>query len=179
MRVLLPGAVLGVAAGGLLFGVMSDRAVKGLVGAIALAFLARTAWVALRRGAARRAESSALRGSVWATLSGITSTVAHAGGPPLAVYLYPLGLDRRTLVATTVVFFALVNYLKLVPYALLGVLSAQNLLTSLVLLPLAPAGVYLGIWMQKRVSDAMFYRVLYALLLVTGVKLTWDGVVGS
>jgi uncharacterized membrane protein YfcA len=41
-----------------------------------------------------------------------------------------------------------------------------------VLLPLAPVGVYLGIWMQQHVSDALFYRLLYGLLLVTGVKLT-------
>jgi uncharacterized membrane protein YfcA len=176
MRVLLPGALLGVALGAALFGVLSDRAVKAMVGGIALAFLARAAFLALRRGPPRPAESSAVRGGVWAAVSGLTSTVAHAGGPPLAIYLYPLGLDRRTLVATTVVFFALVNYVKLLPYALLGVLTAENLLTSLVLLPLAPLGIRLGLWLQARVSDRLFYRIIYALLFVTGVKLVTDGI---
>jgi uncharacterized membrane protein YfcA len=36
--------------------------------------------------------------------------------------------------------------------------------------------VYLGIWLQKRVPDALFYRLLYALLLATGLKLSWDGI---
>ncbi len=73
-------------------------------------------------------------------------------------------------------FFGIVNYVKLIPYFLLGNLSASNLATSLVLLPLAPVGVYLGIWLQKRVPDALFYQVLYVLLLVTGLKLSWDGI---
>jgi len=68
---------------------------------------------------------------------------------------------------------------KLIPYFFLGNLSIGNLATSLVLLPLAPVGVYLGIWMQRHVSDAQFYRLLYGLLLVTGVKLSWDGVFGA
>jgi uncharacterized membrane protein YfcA len=79
------------------------------------------------------------------------------------------------LAATTVVFFALVNYVKLVPYALLGQLSARNLLTSLVLMPLAPVGIRLGIWLQGRIDDRAFYRVVHALLGVTGAKLVWDG----
>jgi uncharacterized membrane protein YfcA len=50
------------------------------------------------------------KGGFWAGCAGFTSFLAHAGGPPAAVYL---------------------NYLKLVPYFFLGALSVQNLLTSL------------------------------------------------
>jgi uncharacterized membrane protein YfcA len=179
MRVLIPGALLGILVGALTFTLMSDRAIKAMVGITTLLFLARTLWLARHRVPPPPAPHDPLKGGICAAASGFTSTIAHAGSPPLAVYLYPRRLDRQVMAATTVVFFGIVNYVKLVPYFFLGNLSAGNLLTSLVLLPLAPAGVYLGIWMQKRVSDAMFYRVLYALLLVTGVKLTWDGVVGS
>ena len=108
-------------------------------------------------------------------MSGLTSTIAHAGGPPLAVYLYPLRLDRATLAATTVVFFAVLNYVKLVPYFFLGQLSATNILTSLLLLPLAPIGVRMGVWLAQRMSDLWFYRVIYVMLGVTGTKLVWDG----
>jgi uncharacterized membrane protein YfcA len=176
LRAILPGGLLGIALGTAVFGLMSDRQVKLMVGAIALVFLARSLWQA-RLGAvsAAPARPGAVRGSFWAALSGLTSTVAHAGGPPLAVYLYPLRLDRAQLVATTVVFFAVMNYLKLVPYFFLGQLSAQNLLTSLVLLPLAPIGVRMGVWLAQRMSDKVFYRVVYAMLGVTGVKLVWDG----
>jgi hypothetical protein len=176
LAVILPGGLLGVAVGAAVFGLMSDRQVKLMVGLIALAFLARSLWQARPgRLAPPPATPGALRGGFWSALAGLTSTIAHAGGPPLAVYLYPLRLDRATLAATTVVFFAALNYVKLVPYFFLGQLSAQNLLTSLLLLPLAPVGVRLGVWMARRISDRAFYRVIHAMLFVTGVKLVWDG----
>jgi len=175
----LPGGLLGIAAGTLVFGVLDDRHVKLMVGLIALAFLARAGWQA-RPGRAppSPAGSSRLRGGFWGGLSGFTSTIAHAGGPPLAVYLYPLRLDRATLAATTVFFFGVMNYVKIIPYAALGQLTATNLLTSLLLLPLAPIGVKIGIWLQARISDRIFYRVIYTLLAVTGTKLVLDGLWG-
>jgi len=176
LRAVLPGGLLGIALGTAVFGLMSDAAVKLMVGLIALAFLARALWQARPgRTTPLPAVPSAYRGGVWGAVSGLTSTIAHAGGPPLAVYLYPLRLDRATLAATTVVFFGVLNYVKLLPYFFLGQLSATNLLTSLLLLPLAPIGVSLGIWLARRMSDAWFYRVIYAMLAVTGTKLVWDG----
>jgi uncharacterized membrane protein YfcA len=179
LRIILPGGLLGIAAGAAVFGLMSNAAVKLMVGGIALAFLARSLWQA-RPGRATPAPAtpSRLRGGFWGMVSGLTSTVAHAGGPPLAVYMYPLRLDRATLAATTVVFFAVMNYVKLIPYALLGQLSVTNLLTSLLLLPMAPLGVKLGIWLQSRMSDRVFYRIVYVMLGVTGTKLVWDGLWG-
>lgn len=175
LRATLPGAMLGIVAGTLVFGAMSDAAVKLLIGIITLAFIARNLW--MERGAriVPPALTNRLKGSFWAALSGFTSFIAHAGGPPLAVYLYPLKLDRARLTATTVVFFASVNYVKLVPYFFLGALSAQNLLTSLVLLPLAPIGIRLGVWLAGRISDKVFYRIVYVLLTATGLQLVYEG----
>ncbi len=176
LATILPGGLLGVALGTAVFGLMGDRQVKLMVGVIALTFLARALWQARPgRAAPPPTEPSRLRGGVWSAVSGLTSTIAHAGGPPLAVYLYPLRLDRKVLAATTVVFFGLMNYVKLVPYFFLGQLSAANLLTAAVLLPLAPIGVRLGIWLAGRMDDRWFYRVVYAMLAVTGTKLVWDG----
>lgn len=176
LMAVLPGGLLGIALGSAVFGLMNDAAVKLMVGVIALVFLARSLWQSRRRRVAPPpAEPSRLRGGFWGAVSGLTSTIAHAGGPPLAVYLYPLRLDRATLAATTVVFFGVVNYVKLVPYFFLGQLSTTNVLTSLVLLPLAPLGVRLGVWLAARMGDLWFYRVIYAMLAVTGTKLVWDG----
>ena len=176
LMAVLPGGLLGIALGSAVFGLMSDAAVKLMVGVIALVFLARSLWQSRpRRAAPPPAEPSRLRGGFWGAISGLTSTIAHAGGPPLAVYLYPLRLDRATLAATTVVFFGVVNYVKLVPDFFLGQLTAANQLTSLVLLPLAPLGVRMGVWLAGRMGDRWFYRVIYAMLAVTGTKLVWDG----
>ena len=78
---------------------------------------------------------------------------------------------------TIVIFFAVVNYVKLVPYAWLGLLDTSNLLTSLSLVLLAPLGVYLGMRLHRRLDETWFYRCCYVLLLLTGGQLCYEGTV--
>jgi len=81
------------------------------------------------------------------------------------------------MVGTTVVFFAVINAVKLVPYAWLGLFDARNLATSAVLAPLAPVGIWCGVKLMRRIPEALFYRICYGILLVVGAKLLWDGLV--
>lgn len=174
MALLLPAGVLGVALGGALLGLLSPRMVQGLLGVITLGFLAFRLWQS-RRAPPPPAPYSTIKGGLAGVASGVTSTLAHAGGPPLQMYLLPRRLERARFAATNVVFFGLINYVKLIPYGWAGLLDLTNLGTALVLLPLCPVGVYLGIWLQRRVSDALFYRLITVALLLSGVKLVWDG----
>jgi uncharacterized membrane protein YfcA len=119
--------------------------------------------------------AGAARGSFWTTISGYTSFIAHAGDPPVMVYLMPLRMDRAVFAATSAVFFAFLNLLKLPPYAMLGQLSLVNLGTALVLAPLVPAGVKLGMWLQGKFTNAQFYRLAQACIFLTGIKLLHDG----
>ena len=91
------------------------------------------------------------------------------------MYLLKRGMNRTTFVATTTVFFAVVNYVKLVPYAWLGQFDASNLLASLVLAPLAPVGIAIGKWLHDRISDRFFFAFAYVTLFIVGCKLIWDG----
>jgi len=175
MRAILPAGLLGLALGILAFGLIPARGVSLLLGTITLAFLARSLWQRFRGLLPPPAPPSTAKAWFWGTASGFASTVAHTGGPPLAIYLYPLKLDRAALAATTTVFFGVMNYAKLVPYWGLGLLDTTNILTSLVLIPAAPIGVNLGIWLQTRITDRTFYNVVYVLLAITGAKLIWDG----
>lgn len=175
MRILLPGAVLGIVLAALSFRLLSDAAVKIMVGGIALGFMI---WTLLRPRVVARLGPSWKRGTFWSALSGFTSAIAHAGGPPLAVYLLPQMLDRRTLTATTVVFFFVVNLVKIPPYLWNGQFGGPVAMTALALLPCAPIGMMLGIRLNGIVSDRVFYRVCYTLLSVSGVKLLWDGFSG-
>jgi uncharacterized protein len=59
----------------------------------------------------------------------------------------------------------------------LGLLDVRNMATSLVLLPLAPVGVWVGVRLARRISQVLFYRFLYTGMFLTGVKLLWDGLV--
>jgi uncharacterized membrane protein YfcA len=178
LRMLLPGAALGVVLGALAFGALSANAVRLLVGFIAVVF-ALNRWFALaERLAARLAlqprPPGRVAGLFWGTVSGFTSTLAHAGGPPFAVYMLPQKLDKSLLVGTSVLFFFVVNYTKLVPYYLLGQLNLGSLAASLLFAPLAPLGIWLGVWLNRRISEPAFYQVSYALLFATGTKLIYD-----
>ena len=74
-------------------------------------------------------------------------------------------------------FFFFVNLSKWIPYAWLGLLDTRNFATSLVLLPLAPFGVYVGVRIAKVIDQKLFYRLLYLGMLLTGCKLLWDSLV--
>jgi len=177
LRILVPGSVLGILVGAATFRFLDENLIRLLIGSLALAFVLRY-WLA-RGPAAVPTAPDRCSGSLWAALSGFTSFVAHAGGPPLSVYLLPQNMDKTLFVGTTVVYFAIVNYVKLVPYSLLGQFSGENLVTSLLLSPLAPLGMWLGIWLHRRIEEKLFYQSVYLMLAVVGLKLLYDGVVGG
>lgn len=173
---MLPGAVLGTVLGWATAHTLDDNWVRVFVGLIAIGFpLSR---LVMPDAAARPAAASSLRGSLWTAVGGVTSFVAHTGSPPVMVYLMPLRLDRLTVTATVAVLFAAMNFMKLPFYAMLGQLSLTNMSSALALLPLAPLGVWLGMRLQRRLSDAQFYLIGQAFLVLTGVKLFGDGLAG-
>jgi hypothetical protein len=175
LKILVPGAVVGIVLGALVYRYVTPAEIKLLIGVIAVAF-ALNRWL---RPAARLAPAkgtNVAKGGFWGAVAGFVSFAAHAGGPPVNMYLLPQRLDKTVYQATTVLFFMVVNYVKLVPYALLGQFDAANLGTSLVLLPLVPLGMGLGIWAHSRVNETLFYRLAYIFLFMTGCKLIWDGI---
>jgi uncharacterized protein len=175
LRVLLPASLLGILVGTLLFGYMSAAVIRLIIGVVALTFTSHywhSKWQS--PGASLQSFPRGL-GLVAGGIAGFTSFVAHAGGPPINMYLLRRPLNRTEFVGTTVLFFTVVNYVKLVPYAWLGQLQAGNLTTSLVLAPLAPLGIALGVWLHRRVSDRLFFGFVYVLLFCVGCKLIYDG----
>lgn len=173
LRLIFIGGLAGVVLGTLSFRYFDEALVRILLGAISIGFVLQRF---LRRASVTPSPRSVTKGLFWSTCAGITSTIAHAGGPPLSVYLLPQRLDKAVMVGTTVIFFAVINIVKVGPYAWLGLFDARVLYTSLVLLPLAPLGIWMGIFTMRRLSQDLFYRVCYGLLLVVGAKLLWDGV---
>jgi uncharacterized protein len=111
-------------------------------------------------------------------VAGFTSFVAHAGGPPFQVYALPLRLDPKVLTGTSVIFFAVVNAVKVAPYAALGFFDARTLLTALVLLPVAVVAVLVGAAVVKRMRAEVFYPFMYVMVALVGLRLVWDGARG-
>lgn len=175
LRVLLPSALVGIAAGTLLFGYVSPSVLRLVLGVLSLAFAVHF-WMLLRAGSATPHDAIPRAvGAAAGAASGFTSFIAHAGGPPLNMYMLRRAMDKTRFVATAVAFFTVVNYVKLVPYAWLGQLDANNLKTSLVLAPLAPLGIALGIWLHNRIPDRRFFQLACVFLFALSLKLISDG----
>lgn len=172
LRFLLPFGVLGIVVGALLFRLLDSHVVAALVGAFTLLFLAQRVVFPPRPDSPLPPR---WLGALLTTASGFTSFVAHAGGPPINAYVIPLRLSPVRFTATMAFFFFVVNLCKWLPYSYLGLIDLRNMATSLVLLPLAPIGVWIGVHWARRISQQLFYRFLYAGMLLTGIKLLWDG----
>ena len=175
LKVIVLPSLFGVAAGAALFGYMSPAIIRLIIGTVALLFALH--WLLRHQLQGQEIGNVAtIYGVPAAATAGFTSFVAHAGGPPISMYLLRRSLNRTEFVATTAVFFTVLNYVKLVPYSWLGQFNTENLWTSLALSPLAPIGVDIGVWLHHRVSDSWFFSVVYGLLIVVGAKLIYDGV---
>ena len=176
LQILLPAAVLGIGVGALSFQYLSESHIKLIIGLIALLFTLNFWLNKLRRRVAPKTTADPIKGGMWGTLAGFTSFSVHAGGPPMNIYLLPQQLDKTLFAGTTVIFFAVVNFVKLVPYGMLGMLETGNLMTSLALVAFAPIGVYTGIWMHKHINETWFYLLCYGLLFLTSLKILTEAV---
>ncbi len=174
--ILLPAALFGIGAGWAAAAFVSNDMIRLIVGVVALAFVADYGLKGKRRNVAR--EHNPRKGVLWGGMSGFTSFLCNVGGPPFQMYMLPLRLDPQLLAGTAIIFFAVVNAVKVGPYVLLGQFSPGNLTTSLVLLPLAPLATLAGVRLIKAIDPADFYRFTYALMFLAGIKQVWDGVDG-
>lgn len=178
LKLTVPAGLLGTLIGALTFHYVNERWLRGLIGIEAVVFALQK----FREGSrAWNGPPAPLRPAVarfWSTVSGFTSFVSHAGGPPMMQFLLPLKLDRVLLVATLAWYFAVINAAKWLPYGLLGLIDVRNLSTSLALLPVVPIGYVLGLHFLRRVPQGAFVRLATWALLLTGCKLIRDAVAG-
>jgi len=177
LRVAIPAGLVGTLLGWWLFRTVDERWIRGLIGAEAVIFALQrllegsAAWT----GAPRPLRTG--RAAFWSAVSGFTSFVSHAGGPPMMQLMMPLKLHREIFVGTMAWYFAAINFSKIGPYGALGLLDETQLATSLALMPAVPVGYVLGLVLLRKASPALFVRVATVALLATGCKLLWDALV--
>lgn len=173
---MLPGSLVGIGLGWLTAAMVTAAMVRFIVGAVAIAFVGRWLFMKMRDTLPRPAKPNPVAASLWGTAAGFTSFVAHVGGPPFQVYALSLRLDPKIFTGTSVVFFAITNAVKLVPYFLLGQFDATNLAAAAVLMPLAPLATLAGAWAVRRMRPQAFYGFSYATVGLIALKLVHDGI---
>lgn len=175
LRLLLPGLVAGIGFGYLLFRFLDHRAIAILMALTTLIFVGM--WLVAGGDVMVRPRSTS-KAITAGVASGITTMVAHSGGPPLAMYLLPLGLSKEIYAGTTSLFFTVGNATKAVPWLLL-VRPTSGIWTLMAICLLAiPGGVWLGWRLHGSLDQRQIYRLCYGLLVVTALKLLWDGASG-
>ena len=175
LKLLLPGLVIGIGFGYLVFRFLDHRAIAIVMAVTTLIFVGLWLMAGSEEIVRPRSTSKAITAGV---ASGITTMVAHSGGPPLAMYLLPLGLTKEIYAGTTSLFFTVGNATKAVPWLLL-VRPTSDVWTLMAICLLAiPAGVWLGFRFHGGLDQRQVYRACYGLLVVTALKLLWDGASG-
>jgi len=175
LMLMVPAGIIGIVFGAAFAGQVDDQFVRICVGVIAVGFSVYA--IFKPKGRKNHVKGNFAIGGIAGIVAGFTSFIAHAGGPPFQAYTIPQELEKKVYAGTAVIFFAIINFVKLIPYAMLGQFDKTNLTTSLILIPLAPIGVLIGVWLLNRINQQLFYRILYGLIFVVGVKLLWDGLV--
>jgi len=180
VALLAPGALGGIAIGLAVLDSFKGRGhwLRITIGAMALVF---AAFFALKGRLEKRLEEKPawrpgwLAGTVAGLVAGVATVLCHSAGPVTTVYLLPQKLDKRSFVGTTARFYVMLNLVKVPLFLWQGIIDEPTLKFSAWMWLLCPLGVWLGSWLNRRISPAGFVRVIYVLLAIAGGKLVFDG----
>ena len=170
LLLLMPGAILGMLLGTLFIATISPDALKRGIGVILLLF------VIYKLLESRWANASQYQPHNWhgwlaGGAGGFSSTLAHTGGPPISMYLLMQNISPRTFVATSALFFAVVNWIKVPSYLYIGLFDFPLLWRTAWLFPLLPISVWVGKRMANKIDKALFDRLIIILLGVSALLL--------
>lgn len=175
---MLPGAALGVAAGWFYAERVNEAQLMAALGAITLAFGLYRLWVERGGRVVAASRSPGWVGSLFGFATGLTSQIAHAGGPPFQMWVTPRKLPHLVFIGTSSILFAIVNWMKVPAYLALGAFRHEVVVAALLLMPLAIVATLLTVRWLKRMQPERFYLIIYLLMVALGAKLLWDGVAG-
>jgi len=173
---MLPGALVGILAGYLFAAILPKTAVLGALGAITLCFGLHRLWVERGGRITAPSNSPGWVGTLFGIITGFTSQIAHAGGPPFQMWVTARKLPHLTYLGTSAIFFATINIIKLPAYIALGGITSENLKISALLAPLAVLSTFAGVWIARRLNTGRFYTIVYVLMVLLGIRLIWDSI---
>jgi hypothetical protein len=178
---LLPGTAVGVFIGWLLLEILQSNA--NLVGALIRIeigcesiLLVSIHWWRIYRGVQQHLMPEPWRSYLTGGFAATSSTLAHAAGPIIAMYLLPLRLDRQLYVGTSAVYFFILNTAKLPAYYASGQFAQARLPFTLRFLPLVIVGAIFGRWLNKRINDRLYTKIVYIVTFALGWYILADGI---
>ena len=174
---MLPGAAVGIILAALLAASVPEAKLLLVLGLITAAFGLYRLWLERGGRVVAPSNSPGWVGTLFGVACGFTSQIAHAGGPPFQMWVTPRRLPHQTFVGTSAITFAAINWLKVPSYVLLGSFNREILTAAALLVPLAIASTWAGVWLVRRIDTARFYAVIYVLMVALGLRLVWQALV--
>jgi uncharacterized membrane protein YfcA len=181
VRHLLPGTLVGVILGGLmLWWFHQQREIVGALIRIEIGIesilLVGLHWWRIVRGMQQYLMPEPFRSHLTGAFAAVSSTLAHAAGPIVAMYLLPLQLDRQLFVGTCAIYFFILNTAKIPVYVASGQFQHAELSFTMKFIPLVIVGALAGFWMNRRMNDRVFTKIVYAVTFILGIYILVDGI---
>jgi uncharacterized membrane protein YfcA len=173
VAIMLPGALVGIFIGWTFAAILPEDAIMAALGMVSILFGLWRLWADRGGQIAAPSRLPEWVGALFGAVTGFTSPIAHAGGPPFQMWVAPKRLPHVEFVGTSSVLFAAINWAKVPAYAALGQFSAKNMTAALLLMPLAILSTYAGVWIIRRINAVRFYTLVYLLMIALGIKLIW------
>ena len=171
LRVLLPGVIVGITLTYFLINYISNTAVSLTVGFLAIILVLDSFFNKLIKRPKKIIHP--LLGTFLGVVGGFSSFIIHSGLPPIAMYLFPLSLSRQTFMGTVAVFFGITNIIKLIPYFILGLFDKEILRLTICFIPITFFGIFIGKLINNKISDKIFFSIIYITILILGMRLIW------
>ena len=171
---MLPGALVGVVLASLFAAAVPEDKVRLALGLITALFGLYRLWAERGGRIVAASNSPGWVGTLFGAACGFTSQIAHAGGPPFQMWVTPRRLPHQTFVGTSSITFAAINWMKVPSYLALGSFNRAVLEAAGLLMPLAIAATFAGVWLVRRMDSARFYTLVYLLMIGLGLRLTWQ-----
>ena len=161
---LIKGSILGLVFGIFVYLYLDIQLLKMTVGVIILIL---TILLIFKLTINRSRNKDFLTGGV----SGVLTTSIGVPGPPLLLYFSGAGIDKTTLRSTTLAYYLFVYFASLVMQISFGGTSKETWGFSLLAIPPLFAGIVLGQFLFKWISQYIFLMITYIILIFTGIYL--------
>jgi uncharacterized protein len=166
---MLPAGIVGALVGTFLLSSVSTDGLRIILGIFVLVTVAYK--FLSDRIQAIRYESRRWHAPAAGLLSGVASGMFNSGGPPFNSYLLLQKLQPRPFIATTAIYFALLNLIKVPGFLYTGVLNLRLLFSLWWVFPFIPIGIWAGRMTLTRLSPSAFEWMIVVLLIFSSLWL--------
>ena len=169
---MLPAGIVGAIAGTALLSWLSPDGLRIILGIFVLVLVAYK--FVSDRIQAMRYEPRLWHAPAAGLLAGVASGMFNNGGPAFNSYLLLQKLKPRPFIATSAIYFAILNLIKVPGFLYTGVLDMPLLFSLWWVFPFIPVGIWVARITLTRVSPSAFEWIIIVLLIFSSLWLFWQ-----